>query len=135
MDSNLSGYYSLNEAVLTLDLVASTGVQLRFFHSEHNDEIHSLPPSFAGHAKGDGVAVSADGITWYTVLNAAALDVGAVGRTLSVALDAEVSRIRGTHDPSFGYSSAFKIKFQHYDNYTYPTDGREWDDVLVTTMP
>ena len=131
MDVSTSGTYAANEAVLTLDLEGLQNLQLSFFQAEFGDENTTLPASFNGHFDGDGVAISNDGTTWYTILNANNLDIGSAGQTFIVDLDAKVSEIQTNYDATFGYTSSFKIKFQQYDNYSYSSDGREWDNVSV----
>jgi hypothetical protein len=134
MDVTTNGNYSLNEAILTVDLTGVSQVSLSFFQAEFGDENHATVSSFTDHLNADGVAISNDGISWYTIQNATALDVGASGQNFIVDLDAEVSRIQSDYDPTFNYSSDFKIKFQQYDNYAYPTDGREWDDIRIDAV-
>lgn len=131
MDVFSSGTYSLNEGVLSLNLAGLSNVQLSFFQRETSDEQHTMPTSFSGHHNSDGVAVSADGITWYRIVSTPSLDVGAAGRNYSINLDNEIARIRSDFDPAFSYSDQFKIKFQQYDNYVSSTDGREWDNIFV----
>ena len=132
MDVKRTGFYSLNEATLHLRAAGATGLRLRFFQAEFREEQHWLPSRFAGHHDGDGVAISSDGATWYTILSAGALDVGPSGRMFDVDLDAEADRIRRTYDATFAYTHDFQIKFQQYDDSSHDTDGREWDDVDVT---
>lgn len=132
MDVVSNGSYSLNEAILTLDLTSLSNIQLSFLQKETSDEIHTMPESFTGHHSSDGVAISMDGITWYRIVPSVNLDVGSTGQLFTINLDAEVARIKTNLDPSFGYSAQFKVKFQQYDNYSSPTDGREWDDISLT---
>ena len=113
--------YSLNEAILHLDLEGQSEVMLSFWQRESGDEIHSLPTTFSGSYNGDGVAVSPNGVNWTTVVNASALDVGTTGQTFVVDLD-----LLGLE-----YTSDFQIKFQQYDNYTWSSDGREWDNIQI----
>ena len=122
MDRDPSGTYTLNEAVLHLDLEGQSNVVLVFFQAESGDEVHSLPATFTGHENGDGVSVSNDGITWYQVVNASELDVGTGGQIFTVNLD----------DVGIAYTSDFRIKFQQYDNYPWSSDGREFDNIEVT---
>ena len=125
MDDTVRPGYSLNEAILHVDLAGQTGVQLSLDHWRLRDERHPLPATFAGHANGDGIAVSADGITWYTVQG---LDLNRDDRWV-VDLDEVIAKagISYTHD--------FQIKIQQYDNHAAPTDGREWDNVRVEVLP
>ena len=135
MDVSENGNFALNEAILKIDMAGFEHVWLSFFQAEFNDETHLLPESFTGHENGDGVAISNNGNTWYTIVDASELEVGSSGRTFDVDLDAMVRYVRENHDPSFAYTSNFMIKFQQYDNYTYSSDGREWDDISMIGMP
>jgi len=133
MDVTEDTNFALNEAVFSLNLAGRKHVRLYFFQAEFGDELDALPVDpFTGHSDGDGVAISNDGNTWYTIMNAGDLDVGAAGQIFDIDLDSAVAEIRSKHDPSFSYSSDFRIKFQQYDNYSYDLDGREWDIVLIT---
>ena len=120
MDSRESGNYALNEAILHLDLAGRSGVSLRFDHDNLSDESDPLPPSFTGHFDGDGVSISADGVTWHRV----ATLTGASSHT--VDLDSAVQTA------GIDYSADFRIKFQQYDNYSKPIDGRAFDNISVT---
>ncbi|MHC4507046.1 MAG: CARDB domain-containing protein, partial [Planctomycetota bacterium] len=64
MDSSTDGSYALNELVLTIDLAGQSGVVLSFYCRDFGDEADSMPASFTGSSDSDGVAVSADGVTW-----------------------------------------------------------------------
>ncbi len=121
MDCSVDGTNSLNEAILHIDLENQSGITLSFWQAESGDEQSALPDTFTGSYNGDGVAVSPDGVNWTTVVNASALDVGTVGQTFTVDLDAL----------GVEYTSDFQIKFQQYDNYTWSSDGREWDDIQI----
>ena len=118
MDSATNGTYSLNEAVLHLDLAGTTEVDLGFWWKEFGDETHTQ----------DGVYFSDDdGLTYVKVqdLNGASytnstwnqftLDVDALAAANGLAL-----------------SSTFLVKFQQYDNYVIATDGMAFDDVSVS---
>ena len=121
--------YSLNELILTLDLTGKTGVNLSFFQMEIGDENHSMPTSFTNSNNSDGVAISADGIAWYRVV-----DLGITGTNWSYTmfeadLDAAISAA------GISYNSTFKIKFQQYDNYPIMYDGFAFDDIYITSNP
>ena len=131
MDGTSSSYYGSNEAVLTINLDGRANVLLSFFQAEFNDEPHTLPAAFSGRHNGDGVSISRDGNTWYTIVNASELAVGSLGRTYSVNLDEHAARIRLNYKPSFAYTRAFKIKFQRYGVGSYSNAGREWDDIVL----
>jgi len=127
MDHNDSGgaTYNLNEAVWTVNLSGLTQATLTFSQASYNDEADTLAASFVGHANGDGVSISADGNTWYRVwqgptgtgtYGTVTVDLGAAATAAGIPLGAN-----------------FKIKFQQYDNYNLTTDGRGFDNVLITT--
>ncbi len=128
MDEALdSGTYARNEATLTLNLTGRTGVMLKFWAAQFGDEPDGPPasPFPSTGANFDGVAISADGgANWYEVQPLRTLT--GVYSQLTVDLDAAIAA-RG-----LAYSSAFKIRFNQYDNFSLGTDGIGIDDVLVT---
>ncbi|MCX6950590.1 MAG: hypothetical protein NTV51_00135, partial [Verrucomicrobia bacterium] len=116
-----------NEATLTLNLAGRTGVLLSFWAKMFDDDPDGPPASpFTGGADFDGVAISADGTNWYEVqpLRTPALTNNWAQFTIN--LDAALAA-RGLN-----YTSAFKIRFNQYDNYEIPTDGIAIDDLVVT---
>ena len=128
MDQALdSGSYARNEATLTLNLAGRTGVVLKFWAVQFNDEPDGPPPSPfpSTGADFDGVAISADGgANWYEVQPLRTLLT--TYTQLTVDLDAALA----AH--GLAYSSAFKIRFNQYDNYSLGTDGIGIDDILIT---
>ena len=132
MDADTEREYNLNEAVLSLNLSGLSSLILEFFQSEEGDEEDSMSEVFTRHANADGVAISNDGKTWYRILDASDLDVQQAGKTFVIDLDEKVNHIRENHDPGFGYTNPFKIKFQQYDNFATPVDGRYWDNIKVS---
>jgi hypothetical protein len=128
MDDSTSGGFSLNELVLTIDLFGQSGVKLSFYHKEFGDENHTMPGSFTGSHNSDGVAISADGSTWYKAQGLTSIDGISSGyKKFEVDLDLVVASAGIT------YNSAFKIKFQQYDNYPIPSDGFAFDDIILTS--
>jgi len=121
MDDMVNGSdYSLNEAILHLDLSGRSGVKLTLDHFSSNDENEGLPTSFTGHANGDGIAISADGINWHLLTN-----LTSDFQNLSFDLDAAIQ------SAGIAYTSDFQIKFQQYDNYSWPEDGRAFDNISI----
>ena len=54
MDDEVGDFtYSLNEAILHLNLARKKNVVLKLKHWSMNDEYTPLPTSFTGHANGD----------------------------------------------------------------------------------
>ncbi|MEN6449292.1 MAG: M36 family metallopeptidase, partial [Thermoguttaceae bacterium] len=126
MDSGSSGSYNLNEAVWTVDLSAVASPTLSFYHATWADENDAFSGDFAGHYTADGMAISADGVTWHPVWNGTSQTSGA-WQQVTVDLAAQAA----SHGITLG--SSFKIKFQQYDNYMIATDGRGYDQIVITT--
>jgi hypothetical protein len=109
MDSYTWMSFSLNELVLNVNLDGQSGVTLSFEHKEFNDNNHVMPASFTGSNNSDGVAISADGSTWYKVQGLTAVDgISSNWQVYEVDLDAAIAAA------DISYNSAFKIKFQQY---------------------
>jgi hypothetical protein len=121
MDSSVSSTYSLNELMLTIDLAGQSGVMLSFFCKDFGDEADVMPLSFVGSSNSAGVAISADGVNWYRAVDLATTVTGAY-QLFDVDLDALCSA------SGISYNTAFRIKFQQYDNYPVSTDGFAFDD-------
>ena len=117
--------YARNEATLTLDLSGRSGVVLKFWAAGYNDEPSGPPPSpFTGGSDFDGVAISADGTSWWEVRSLRSLP--ATYGMFTVDLDAAIA----AH--GINYNSTFKIRFNQYDDFPLTTDGIVIDDILVT---
>ncbi len=126
-DSVRGGSYSLNEAILTLDLAGQTGVELSFSHKEYADENHIMPDVFSGSSNSDGVAISADGQIWHRVQGLTSTDgISSSCTQFIVDMDAAAAAA------GIGYNRTFKIKFQQYDNYPISSDGFAFDDIVMT---
>ena len=120
--------FALNELILTINLTGQSCVTLSFYQKEFADESSPMPASFTGSSNSEGVAVSADGVTWYR-----AVDLGPPAnfayQQFTVDLDAVVAAA------GISYNSQFKIKFQQYDNFAIATDGFAFDDIVVDVNP
>ena len=120
-DSIDGGNYSLNEAVLHLDIGGRTQAWLEVDCTESGDETHldglTTGDVFAGHRNADIISVSADdGSTWTVV------------HTLETSGHAMVV----LHDfVDLSATETLLIKFQQYDNYAWPTDGWAFDNIEV----
>ncbi len=125
MDVVQSASYSLNEAVWSVDLSTAISPTLDFSYAEWGDEENQLPASFVGSFNGDGVSISEDGINWHTILNASN-SVSGVWEQASFDLAAEASAA------GIALDANFRIKFQQYDNFPIPTDGRGYDAIRIT---
>lgn len=123
MDRSPDGVDTLNEAIWTVDLTGVTVATLSFSHVQTSDETHALPLDFVGRFNGDGVAISANGVNWRTILSA---PTNATWTNFSVDLVAAASAAGMSLGPNF------KIKFQQFDNFAIPTDGRGYDNLLIS---
>jgi hypothetical protein len=123
--------YSLNEAILHVDLTGQTGVTLRLDHTSVLDENTALPASFDGHFKGDGIALSVDGGShWIKVTDLTVNFVNGVFNLDPVIAQAVAAAGAGAN------LADVQIKFQQYDNWAAPNDGREFDNIQVlSTIP
>jgi hypothetical protein len=123
--------YSLNEAILHVNLTGKTGVTLMLDHWSLSDESNALPGSFVGHYKGDGIALSVDGQNWVKVTD---LTVDFTNQSFSLDTILQQAKVAaGSSD-----ISDVRIKFQQYDNYPALDDGREFDNIkikLVSAVP
>jgi Fungalysin metallopeptidase (M36)/Viral BACON domain/Fungalysin/Thermolysin Propeptide Motif len=117
------------ELTLPLDLSGYTGVSLSFW-AKRFDSTNDGPPAspFTGGADFDGVAMSADGISWYEIQPLRGMTTG-TWTAFTVDLDAAAAT-RG-----LVYTSNFRIRFNHYGNDYVPYDGIAIDDVSVTGNP
>jgi hypothetical protein len=109
MDTTVNGKYELNEAILHLDLSKYSSITLSFNQAWHKDELHRLPSKFSGSYNGDGVSISSDGITWYSL-----------------------PHVNGDRTIDLGRLDSY-IKFQQYDNYSSRYDGRSWDNITLSS--
>lgn len=124
MDVVSNGTYSLNEAVYTVDLSGFADATLSFYHAEWSDEQDQLPNTFTDFFYGDGVSISADGITWHTILNAPSGPLG-VFDYYEFDLGQEAA------DAGISLGANFQIKFQQFDNFVINQDGRMFDEIVV----
>ncbi len=120
--------YSLNEAVLTLDLDGKTDVVLDFKHYDAKDEEHPIGNNpFVGHRNKDGVAVSSDNTNWFPLVNFNQSNNTWKSYTASISdLVASVG-----NSSLLSLTSQFFIKFQQYDNYPHGSDGRKFDNIVL----
>jgi alpha-tubulin suppressor-like RCC1 family protein len=136
MDSNQDDTESLNEAILHIDLSSVDDVNLNFFQkSIANDICTQLPPIHKNHFNGDGLSLSTDGKTWYRIMDSNDLMTDSLGKNYSFNLSATASAIKANHDENFHLNQYVQIKFQQYGNRSYPSGGREWDNISVTGTP
>lgn len=120
-----AGPYNLNEAILTADLSGITGSRLGFWAASWHEEPHYLPfGSYTGSANGDGVSLSVDGNTWYTMLGVVESPYGEY-----VYHEYDLDAFAASKGITLG--SNVQFKFQQYDDYEIYSDGIGWDDIKI----
>lgn len=119
--------YALNELTLAVDLAGYEGVRLRFAHKrvgwEWDDPMSAV---FVDHTYADGVAISADGMTWYRAHELRASD------TLTNEyrqFEVELDPLLAAH--GLAYNNRFLIRFQQSDYFMHPYGGRAFDHIEV----
>ena len=126
MDTTNSGFENQNEAIWTVDLTTVDTPFLNFYYASFNDENTELPVSFNGTINGDGVSVSQDGVTWYTVHTDSVTRAGEWNQ-FSLRLDQFAETV------GIELTSTFQIKFQQYDDDLLGSDGRAYDGISITS--
>jgi len=126
MYSNTNGQYVLNEIYTIYDFTGASNINIDFWEYDSADETNDPPTSWTGHGNYDAVAFTNDGTTWYTIF-------GETGQ-LDNAQTWEFFTYNISNHPNFNpnVNSNFAIKFQQYDNYQWPNDGRAWDDIYIS---
>jgi hypothetical protein len=128
MDRFPAGSQVLNEAILSVDLTGISNADFSFWHKDVFDDDTPLPLVFAGSVVGDGVSISADGTTWHTLVSFNDFNSPANSYTqFTFDLDAAASAGGIALGPNF------KIKFQQYDDLSFNSDGRAFDDIVIAT--
>ncbi len=119
----------LNEATLTVDLAGQTNVIFRCWTRDFSDAAHPMPETFTDSTNADGIAISADGLTWYRLVDLAAMGNFAVYTNFVVDLAAFAEQ------KGLPLTATFQIRFQQFDNGPVPTRGRSFDHVSLTSWP
>ncbi|MAG94292.1 MAG: hypothetical protein CMJ48_11145 [Planctomycetaceae bacterium] len=118
--------YSLNEAILTLDLSGYETVDFSIDAYDAKDEEDEFVTSpFTGHANADGVAVSSDGTNWYPLI-----DFDQDNQTWKIYA-ASISDLANAN-VGLSLTAGFQIKIQQYDNYSHGSDGRKYDTLVIS---
>jgi alpha-tubulin suppressor-like RCC1 family protein len=132
MDTNTDLSLNLNEATLNIDLPIADKTYVRFFQkSIASDICTSLPAAYTDHFNGDGVSISTDGRTWYRITASDDLLTDNLGKNYTIDLSEIETDIQTRYDENFLLNGLVQIKFQQYGNRTYPSGGREWDDIEI----
>ncbi|MHC5112441.1 MAG: PA14 domain-containing protein, partial [Planctomycetota bacterium] len=126
MDRTPPNPFTLNEAVLTLDLSAFSEATLEFAHKDVGDEDQPLPAAFTGRFGGDGVSISADGDTWHTLVS-----LNNANSPNQVYTEFDFDLDQAAADAGISLGADFQIKFQQFDNFPFNSDGRTFDDIAI----
>ena len=126
MDSWFDGIFRLNEAILHFDASFATNVVLSFDQFESGDEDDLMPATFTGSVNADGVALSVDGTNWYRLFDLTGVNSPAAYANKTINL----SNFATTNAITLG--ADVLIKFQQYDNFTFPSDGFGFDNISIT---
>lgn len=118
--------FSLNELILHVFAEGYTNIQLTYTHRRYADTDHQMSPTFNGSQNSDGIAFSADGITWYRAVSL----TGANSTTSNQTRVINLSQLAG--DLGITPSRDFRIKFQQYEDAPIPLAGFAFDDINVT---
>lgn len=119
-----------NEATWTVNLAGMQSAILTFDHTSFQDDLDPLPASFVQEADGDGVSISADGVNWYRIVDAKDIPEGQwVTETVDL--------VAATQSAGIALGAEFRIRFQQFDDTTFPADGRAYDhiDIQITPAP
>jgi alpha-tubulin suppressor-like RCC1 family protein len=132
MDTDTDQVQNLNETILHIDLSSLYNVQLNFFQkSIAGDICTSLPAIYTNHFNADGLSISTDGHAWYRLMDCMDLMTDALGKNYTINLSAIESDIQSQFDENYHIDQVVQIKFQQFGNRTYPSGGREWDNISV----
>jgi len=152
-DSDLSAMDHLNEAILTVDLSATTNPFLTFYQLEgefgtlKNDQddfladVHTVGPgSFRPpEAEGDGLTISNDGVTWYKLEDVRGLDINRIGDGLwqlhEYDLADNLTRINNQFGANLSLTSTFMIKWSQFDNLPFSFRGWAIDEIKIVDSP
>ncbi|MEW4486931.1 PEP-CTERM sorting domain-containing protein [Thalassoglobus sp. JC818] len=127
-DSRGNSIYSLNEAIVTVNLLSLTDVKLSFKHYDSYDEENPIGTQmFTGSKNADGVSISSNGINWFPIVNFDQWN--GTWKTYDVNLTDFANSVGSS---LLNLSGNLQIKFQQYDNYPHGSDGRKFDKIVVT---
>ena len=127
----------LGVAIMNIDLSSATSALLTFHQLEglRGDINDVLPTSHALTATGDGLAISNDGSTWYTMKNVQGGNINRGGDGLwqlfEFDLFANIDRLNADEGAGLSTSSPLQIKFSQYDDDVFPRRGWAIDNVQL----
>ena len=125
MDTAIAATTVFNRVELTFDATGRTGdILFRFDVYDHGDEANFLPITFTDPdlARGDGVALSGDGVTYHTLVPPNAFVSGTLnGFTFNLTDFASTN--------GFVLGADTRLSFSQIDNFPVNTDGLTFDNI------
>ena len=126
LDNSFANINALNEVILHLDSTSYTDIQLSFDQKEFNDNDHVMPSSFTGSVNADGVALSVDGNTWYSLISLTGSNSTNTYQTHTFDLD-DFANIN-----NLVLGADLQLKFQQYGFNAINADGLAIDNIIIT---
>lgn len=117
MDSSVSLLEATNSLTLAANLAGYGYVNLSFRHRESGDESNTT----------DGVFLSTNGLSWQRIVSIDVADTNWHSVSTNLVLAANAAGMT--------LSTQTLIRFQQRDNYPWPSDGRDFDDIDLYTLP
>lgn len=117
MDSSVNGSMSTNALVVNVNLANNPSAYLSFRYRESGDEPHAA----------DGVLLSTNGTAWYRLVN--------IEQTNTAWHNVETNLSLFAQSKGLTLGSQTRIMFRQVDDYPWSTDGREFDDIVVYSLP
>lgn len=126
LDNSFAVTNALNEVILHLDSTSYTDIQLSFAQKEFDDNDHVMPSSFTGSVNADGVALSVDGNTWYSLISLTGSNSTNTYQTHTFDLDdfADINNLV--------LGANVQLKFQQYGLNAINADGLAIDNIIIT---
>lgn len=122
--------FSLNEAILHFDATTAPAghpIYLSFDQREATggDEDDVMPAMFAGSSNSDGVALSVDGVNWFSLVSLTGDNSSGVWKKNVFDLSA-FATLNG-----LTLGADVRVKFQQFDNASLELDGMLFDQISV----
>lgn len=114
LDTDISGNFTQQAAVLMVDLNGQSDVELNFWVKEYGDENHAP----------DGVFISDDNGTTFT-------QILSLNNFPATYVNIQIDLDEAAANAGLTLTDQFLIKFQSYDNFSIPSDGYMFDDICV----
>jgi len=126
MDNTNPSVTNLNEAIWRVNLSGLNQANLRFRHAQWNDELQIWTTlRFNGHRQADAISISDKGGVWHQIWSPPVRQPVGEWQTYTVDLLTNAAAARMKSEPEL------LIKFQQWDNETFPNDGTGFDALEI----